>query len=127
MKRRWLKRLWQFLRPHAPALAGAAALAAAAGLLALLVPLFSGWAVGAVGTEAGQVRLRQVAACCAGAALSALLAALFSYGAAAVLTRTAQAVSYALRKAAFARISELPVQFFDAHPAGDLISRVCYE
>ena len=68
MKRRWLKRLWQFLRPHAPALAGAAALAAAAGLLALLVPLFSGWAVGAVGTEAGQVRLRQVAACCAGAA-----------------------------------------------------------
>ena len=127
MKRRWLKRLWQFLRPHAPALAGAAALAAAAGLLALLVPLFSGWAVGAVGTEAGQVRLRQVAACCAGAALSALLAALFSYGAAAVLTRTAQAVSYALRKAAFARIRELPVQFFDTHPAGDLISRVCYD
>ena len=55
MKQGWLRRLWRFLRPHAPALAAAAALAAASGLLALLVPLFSGWAVGAVGTEAGWI------------------------------------------------------------------------
>ena len=127
MKQGWLRRLWRFLRPHAPALAAAAALAAASGLLALLVPLFSGWAVGAVGTEAGRVDLGRVALWCAGAALAAALSALFAYGAAAVLTRAAQAVSYELRKAAFRRISELPVQYFDTHPAGDLISRVCYD
>ena len=62
------------------------------GLLALLVPLFSGWAVGAVGTEAGRVDLGRVALWCAGAALAAALSALFAYGAAAVLTRAAQAV-----------------------------------
>ena len=50
MKNGWLRRLWRFLRPHAPALAGAASMAAASGLLALLVPLLSGWAVGAAGT-----------------------------------------------------------------------------
>ena len=127
MKDGWLRRLWRFLRPHAPALAGAASMAAASGLLALLVPLLSGWAVGAAGTETGQADLPRVALCCAGAVLAAALSALFAYGAAAVLTRAAQAVSYELRRAAFRRISELPVQFFDTHPAGDLISRVCYD
>ena len=78
MKQGWLRRLWRFLRPHAPALAAAAALAAASGLLALLVPLFSGWAVGAVGTEAGRVDLGRVALWCAGAALAAALSALFA-------------------------------------------------
>lgn len=127
MRRGVLRRLGRFLRPHALSLAGAAVIAAVSSLLALLVPLFSGWAVGAADAPTGGVDLPYVAACCAGAALAAALSALFAYGAAALLTHAAQAVSYTLRKAAFDRISELPVQFFDTHPAGDLISRVCYD
>ena len=43
------------------------------------------------------------------------------------MIRLGQAVSYDLRKAAFDRMSELPVEYFDTHPAGDLISRICYD
>ena len=39
MKRHLFRRIGRFLRPQAPSLAGAAALAALSGLLALLVPL----------------------------------------------------------------------------------------
>ena len=39
MKRHLFRRMGRFLRPQAPSLAGAAALAALSGLLALLVPL----------------------------------------------------------------------------------------
>lgn len=41
--------------------------------------------------------------------------------------RVGQTVSYTLRKAAFQQITQLPVRYFDTHPAGDLISRVCYD
>ena len=53
MKKGVLRRLGRFLRPYARLLIRAALLAAAAGGLALLVPLLAGWAVGAAGTEAG--------------------------------------------------------------------------
>ena len=43
MKRHLFRRIGRFLRPQAPSLAGAAALAALSGLLALLVPLVAGW------------------------------------------------------------------------------------
>ena len=43
------------------------------------------------------------------------------------LIRVGQGVSHDLRKAAFDRMSELPVEYFDTHPVGDLISRVCYD
>ena len=127
MKKGVLRRLGRFLRPYARLLIRAALLAAAAGGLALLVPLLAGWAVGAAGTEAGQADLPAAARCCGGALAAALAAAVFSYGASSTLIRVGQAVSYDLRKAAFQRIVELPVPYFDTHPAGDLISRVCYD
>ena len=55
------------------------------------------------------------------------LSSLLSYTVASRLIRVSQAVSHDLRKAAFDRMSELPVDYFDTHPAGDLISRVCYD
>ena len=127
MKRHLFRRMGRFLRPQALPLAGAAALAALSGLLALLVPLVAGWAVEAIGTTPGAADLPAVLRCCAAGLGAAVLSAVCSYGASAALVRVGQSVSYALRKAAFQRISELPVQYFDTHPAGDLISRVCYD
>lgn len=127
MKRHLFRRMGRFLRPQALPLAGAAALAALSGLLALLVPLVAGWAVEAIGTTPGAADLPAMLRCCAAGLGAAVLSAVCSYGASAVLVRVGQSVSYALRKAAFHRISELPVQYFDTHPAGDLISRVCYD
>ena len=55
------------------------------------------------------------------------LSSLLNYTVASRLIRVSQAVSHDLRKAAFDHMSELPVDYFDTHPAGDLISRVCYD
>ena len=127
MKRHLFRRMGRFLRPQAPSLAGAAALAALSGLLALLVPLVAGWAVEAIGTGPGAADLTAVLRYCAAGLGAAVLSAVCSYGASAALVRVGQTVSYTLRKAAFQQITQLPVRYFDTHPAGDLISRVCYD
>ena len=127
MKRHLFRRMGRFLRPQASSLAGAAALAALSGLLALLVPLVAGWAVEAIGTGPGAADLTAVLRYCAAGLGAAVLSAVCSYGASAALVRVGQTVSYTLRKAAFQQITQLPVRYFDTHPAGDLISRVCYD
>jgi ATP-binding cassette subfamily B protein len=36
-------------------------------------------------------------------------------------------VSRDLRRAVFQKLVDLPVKYFDTHPAGDIISRICYD
>ncbi|MEL7603274.1 MAG: ABC transporter ATP-binding protein, partial [Bacillota bacterium] len=43
------------------------------------------------------------------------------------LIRLSQEVSCDLRRAVFQKLVDLPVKYFDTHPAGDLISRICYD
>ena len=64
-RRHTLLRLWRFLRPHGLSLLLTALLLVLANLLTLALPLFSGWAVDAIGLKAGHVTFP---ACCAAAA-----------------------------------------------------------
>lgn len=116
-----------FRRPYLLTLAGITVLMVCANLLTLAVPLLSGWALDAVGTEPGSVDFPAVLRCCAGMLGCCAMSAGMNYLVSAKLIQVGQAVSYDLRKAAFHRMSELPVQYFDTHPAGDLISRICYD
>ena len=117
----------RFLRPYAPLLTGLLALTVASNLLALASPLLSGWAIDAVGTRPGQVDFPGVLRSCAGMLGCYGGSALLNYFIASRLIRAAQGVAHDLRKAAFDHMSELPVGYFDTHPAGDLISRICYD
>ncbi len=121
------KRLLPFLRPYAVRFLTLLGLLLAGNLLALAAPLLSGRAVDAVGVRAGGVDFPGVLRNCAGMLACYALSALLNYFTASRLIRLGQAVSHDLRKAAFDRVSELPVEYFDTHPAGDLISRVCYD
>lgn len=127
MKKRMLIRLSRFLRPYGLRFVLLLALLMAGNLLSLAAPLLSGKAVDAVGIRAGEVDFPGVFQNCAGMLACYALSSLISYLVSSQLIRTAQAVSHDLRKAAFDRMSELPVDYFDTHPAGDLISRVCYD
>ena len=127
MKRHLLLRIGRFLRPYLLTLAGITVLMVASNLLVLAIPLLSGWALDAVGTESGSVDVSSVLRNCAGMLGCCALSAAMNYVVSAKLIQVGQAVSYDLRKAAFQRMSELPVQYFDTHPAGDLISRICYD
>ena len=127
MKKHILRRLLGFLKPYGWKLVLALALMACGNLLALAAPLLSGWAVNAVGLGPGETDFPGVFRNCAGMLGCYALSALLSYWTARTLLRVGQGVSHDLRKAAFDRMSELPVEYFDKHPAGDLISRICYD
>ncbi len=127
MKKNVLLRLGRFLRPYRFQFLFLLLLLLAGNLLALTAPLLSGRAVDAVGIRAGEVDFPGVAWSCAGMLGCYALSSLCSYLVSSQLIQAAQAVSHDLRKAAFDRMSELPVDYFDTHPAGDLISRVCYD
>lgn len=127
MKRHTLVHLSRFLRPYAVRFLFLLLLLMAGNLLSLAAPLLSGKAVDAVGIRAGGVDFPGVFRNCAGMLGCYALSSLLNYIVSSRLIRTAQSVSHDLRKAAFDRMSELPVDYFDTHPAGDLISRVCYD
>lgn len=126
-KRTIWRRLWPFLRPYGVRLGILAAMLVVNNLLTLCIPMLSGWAVGAVGSEPGAVDFGAVARNCAGMLGCCAGAAALNYLVSSRLIRLAQSVSYDLRRAAFDRLSELPVEYFDTHPAGDIISRICYD
>ena len=127
MKKHVLKRLGRFLRPYGPQFLLLLVLLLTGNLFALAAPLLSGRAVDAIGIRAGGVDFPAVIQNCVGMLACYGLSSLFNYIVASRLIRAAQSVSHDLRKAAFDRMSELPVDYFDTHPAGDLISRVCYD
>ena len=127
MKKNVLVRLSRFLRPYGISFLILLILLLGGNLLSLAAPLLSGRAVDAVGVRAGGVDFPAVFWNCTGMLGCYALASLFNYAVSSRLIRVAQSVSHDLRKAAFDRMSELPVDYFDTHPAGDLISRVCYD
>ncbi|MCI9644001.1 MAG: ABC transporter ATP-binding protein [Oscillibacter sp.] len=127
MKKHVLTRLGLFLRPYGLPFLLLLVLLMAGNLLSLAAPLLSGRAMDAVGIRAGGVDFPGVFRNCAGMLGCYALSSLLNYVVSSRLIRTAQAVSHDLRKAAFDHMSELPVDYFDTHPAGDLISRVCYD
>ena len=122
-----LRRLGRFLRPYRWTLALLGVLVVAGNLLALVSPLLSGRAVDAIGNTPGGVDFPAVFANCAGMLACYAVSAAVAYGVAARLIRVGEAVARDLRGAAFDRLTELSVSFFDTHPAGDLISRICYD
>ncbi|MCI9333086.1 MAG: ABC transporter ATP-binding protein [Oscillibacter sp.] len=127
MKKNVLTRLGRFLRPYSFQFLRLLMLLLVGNLLSLTAPLLSGRAVDAVGIQAGAVDFPGVFWNCLGMLGCYALSSLLNYAVSSRLLRTAQAVSHDLRKAAFNHMSELPVEYFDIHPAGDLISRVCYD
>ncbi len=127
MKGHVLRRLGRFLGPYVPWLIASLVLTAASNLLNLAAPLLSGRAVDAVGLTAGGVDFPGVFRACGEMLACYGFSSLLNYAVAVRLIKIGQSVSHDLRKAAFDRMSELPVEYFDTHPAGDLVSRVCYD
>ena len=127
MKKSLLRRIARFLRPYGAKLLLLVILMVVSNLLALTAPMLSGWAVDAVGTEAGGVDYTGVFRNAGGMLVCYACSSILNYIIASRLIKVGQGVSHDLRKAAFDRMSELPVEYFDTHPAGDLISRICYD
>ncbi len=116
-----LARILRYIRPHLPKLLGSLALALVSVALSLYLPILVGRAVDCI---AGEVDF------------PALSRTLFTMAACVVLTAAAQwlqsdlnnRVTYAtvrdIRRDAFSHLQRLPMAYLDAHPSGDIVSRM---
>lgn len=97
-----------------------------ANLLSLLIPMFSGKAIDAIG-GVGNVNFEKVFLICGWMLLSVILNSLFLYLSQAVLVRMSSLITAEMRKELFDHLTTLPVSFFDSHQVGDIISRISYD
>ena len=122
-----LRRLMKYLGPWKAVIAGAAGLSLAANVLNLQGPGLAGDAIREAAAGAGKVNFEAVGRS-AGLMLACYLAsAVLGFGIQIIMTAVSRRVARRMRQDVFDKLMRLPVQYFDRHPAGDLISRISYD
>ena len=118
-----LKKVLRAVKRYWPALIGSLGLAAVSVVMTLYIPILVGRAIDCI-VDAGQVDfaamgvfLRKVALCAAAAGVSQWLMRQIN-------NRITFQVTRDIRDEAFRHIQVLPLRYLDAHPQGDLVSRV---
>ena len=94
--------------------------------LALMGPRFSGAAIDAIelsmGADLSNVWKNLIHMLfCYG------LSAIFSYGLSVIMVCLSQKIAYTMRRQVFEKLNRLPVNYFDTHPTGDIISHISYD
>ncbi len=102
-------------------------LAVTSNILALLGPELSGRAIDAATGGIGKVNFPLVFRYAGLMAVFYLVSAVLSYLLQIVMIHIARNVTFRLRQDLFNRLADLPVGFFDSHPAGDILSRISYD
>ena len=94
--------------------------------LSLLGPLYSGEAIDAIADVGGVnfpvvwENVIKMLVCYASSAVMAYLLAV-------LMIRFSQRIVYRMRKQLFEKLTSLPVNYFDTHATGDIISRISYD
>ena len=94
--------------------------------LALLGPEYSGIAVDAIAAEGGvdfETVWENVIKMVFCYALSSVLAYFLSV----IMVTLGQKIVYTMRKEVFEKLNTLPVEYFDTHPTGDIVSHISYD
>lgn len=121
--RKTVSRILSFTKPYRAYLLGALLCAVATVCLTLLGPVLVGDAIDFIIAQ-GQVDFESVGKILLGLLLAIAGTALFQW----LMTLCTNAVSYYtvrdLRQTLFQKLNEVPLKYIDAHPHGDLISRV---
>lgn len=97
-----------------------------ANVLALLGPRYSGAAIDAIETAGGVdfslvwENVMLMIGCY-------VLSAIFSYVLSVVMLHLSQSITYRMRKQVFEKLTSLPVNYFDTHATGDIISHLSYD
>ena len=126
-KKHVILRLARYIFAHKWMVLGAVSLTIASNLLALLGPALSGYAIDAIGTEAGMAKFNQVYFYCFLMLVFYVVSSALTYVLSILMTKLSQRISYQMRKDLVDKLLELPVRFFDGHQTGDIISRLSYD
>ena len=121
-----LRRLVSYVLKEWPLFLCAIALTLISNQLSLLGPNFSGNAIDAIAAEGGVnfpavwENVIKMLICYAFSALTAYLLAV-------LMIRFSQRIVYRMRKQVFEKLTSLPINYFDTHATGDIISRISYD
>ena len=94
--------------------------------LSLLGPRYSGAAIDAIEFEGG-VNFSAVWENVAFMLGCYLISAILSYALSVVMLKLSQRITYKMRKQVFEKLTSLPVNYFDTHATGDIISHLSYD
>ncbi len=94
--------------------------------LSLLGPRYSGIAIDAIAHKDG-VQFDVVKENIVKMILCYGLSAILSYVLASLMVFIGQKIVFTMRKQVFEKLTTLPVNYFDTHPTGDIISRISYD
>ena len=121
-----LLRLGEYILQQWPLFLVAIALTLLSNLLSLLGPRYSGKAIDAMSApvgvdfEAVKIYVGKMLICYIGSAILAYVMAV-------LMIHLSQRIVYTMRKQLFEKLTSLPVNYFDTHPVGDIISRISYD
>ncbi len=96
-------------------------------LLSLVGPMLSGYAIDAIEPGVGRVVFEKVFYYAGLMVLFYLVSSLLSYILSVLMIHISRKVVYRMRKDVFHRLMDLPVEYFDTHQTGDIISRLSYD
>lgn len=99
----------------------------AGNLLALVGPMLSGYAIDAIEPGAGEVDFERVFYYAGLMLIFYVGSSLLSYALAVLMIYISRRVVYQMRRDVFEHLMELPVEYFDTHQTGDVISRISYD
>lgn len=122
-----IKRISTYMLKHKLLVLSAIAVMLTSNILALAAPKLSGIAIDAIELGAGRVDLDTVTLYCALMVGCYAISAAMSYLLAFIMTTLSKKIVYRMRKQVFDRLMELPVNFFDTHATGDIISHISYD
>jgi len=122
-----LKRLWKYFYQHKWLFLLALALSITSNLLALVGPKLSGFAIDAIEPGKGKVNFPVVFYYAALMIGFYILSSLLSYALAALMIKISRNIIYMMRRDVFNKLVSLPVNFFDTHQTGDVISVISYD
>ena len=118
-----LRRVLPYIKPYRAQVLTSLLCASVSAAAALLIPILSGNAIDCM-IGAGQVDMAGVGKWALLIALIALLAAIAQQFLATGNNRIAYCVSRDIRNETSRKLQRLPLSYLDAHPAGDVVSRV---
>ena len=118
-----LTKVLRAVRRYWPALMGSVALAAVSVVMMLYIPILVGRAIDCI-VEAGRVDFETMGALLGKVALCAAAAGISQWLMRQINNRITFRVTRDIRDEAFRHIQVLPLSYLDAHPQGDLVSRV---
>ena len=119
-------RLSKYVFRQWPLFTVALVLTLAANVLALLGPRYSGAAIDAIERDGG-VDFSGVSENVLLMIGCYMLSAVFSYVLSVVMLHLSQSITYRMRRQVFEKLTSLPVNYFDTHATGDIISHLSYD